>query len=162
MQKFGQQGEKTGWTYITIPASLAKKLNPSNKKAFRVKGSLDQYEFHQVSLVPMGEGNYIMAINGTMRRAIRKQHGAEVVVKMEMDQAEIKAPPELMECLADEPRALERFKGLTMSHRNYFIKWITTAKTDATRARRIAATINALERAWDFGQMIRALKKDDR
>src|SRR5439155_8299830 len=108
---FGQQGEKTGWTYITIPTALAKKLNPSSKKAFRVKGSLDQYDFDQVSLVPMGEGNYIMAVNATMRRAIRKQHGAEVEVKMELDQQEIKVPPELMECLADEPKAQERFKS---------------------------------------------------
>jgi hypothetical protein len=36
--KFDKQGEKTGWTYIEIPADLAQKLKPGNKKIFRVKG----------------------------------------------------------------------------------------------------------------------------
>jgi len=33
------------------------------KKAFRVKGKLDAYEYKAVSLIPMGEGDFIMAVN---------------------------------------------------------------------------------------------------
>jgi hypothetical protein len=61
--KFGQQGEKTGWTYILIPAELAGQLKPGHKKSFRVKGRLDQYPIKGVALLPMGEGDFIMALN---------------------------------------------------------------------------------------------------
>lgn len=37
--KFGTKGEKTGWTYIEIPADIAKKLKPGFKQSFRVKGA---------------------------------------------------------------------------------------------------------------------------
>ena len=30
--KFDKQGEKTGWTYIEIPADIAEQLKPNNKK----------------------------------------------------------------------------------------------------------------------------------
>ena len=160
IKQFKQQGEKTGWSYIEIPAVLAQQLNPGNKKSFRVKGKLDDYSFSAVNLLPMGGGDYILAVNGTMRKAIRKQKGATVQVKMERDNSELKPPAELMECLEDDPGALTYFKSLAKSHQNYFTNWIKTAKTDPTKAKRIAATINALERRWDFGQMLRALKKE--
>lgn len=160
IKKFDKQGEKTGWTYIEIPASIAKKLNPDNKKGFRVKGKLDDYEYSMIALLPMGGGDFIMALNAAMRKGIRKQKGATVKVKMEVDINEIKPPEELMECLQDEPEALEYFNSLNKGHQNYFTNWIKSAKTDPTKAKRIAATLNALNKHWDYGQMIRAMKKD--
>jgi sugar phosphate isomerase/epimerase len=159
IKKFDRQGEKTGWTYIEIPAAVAHKLNPANKKGFRVKGRLDDYKFSMVALLPMGDGNFIMALNATMRKSIRKQKGASLKVQMEVDTNEIKPPEELMECLKDEPEALEYFNVLTKGHQNYFTNWINSAKTDPTKAKRIAAALNALNKKWDFGQMIRAMKK---
>ena len=158
IKKFGQQGEKTGWTYIEIPAKLARQLSDS-KKGFRVKGKLDDYEFSMIALLPMGGGDFIMALNAAMRKAIKKQKGAIVQVKMEVDLNEIKPPEELIECLQDEPEALEYFNSLAKGHQNYFTNWINSAKTDPTKAKRIASTLNALSKKWDFGQMIRAMKK---
>ena len=158
IKKFGQQGEKTGWTYIEIPAAAAKKLNPENKKGFRVKGKLDNYRISMVALLPMGGGDFIMPLNAQMRKAIKKQKGAKLDVRLEVDTNEIKPPSELLECLQDEPHALDYFNSLTKGHQNYFTKWINSAKTDPTKAKRIAATINALDKHWDFGQMIRAMK----
>ena len=158
IKKFDSQGEKTGWTYIEIPAATAKKLNPDNKKVFRVKGKLDEYEYSMIALLPMGGGDFIMALNAAMRKAIKKQKGATVKVKMDVDTNEIKPPEELMECLQDEQEALEYFNSLNKGHQNYFTNWINSAKTDTTKAKRIAATLNALNKKWDFGQMIRAAK----
>ncbi len=69
---FDKQGEKTGWTYIQVPADIAQQLKPDTKKSFRVKGKLDNYKIKAVALLPMGEGNFIMPINGAMRKAIGK------------------------------------------------------------------------------------------
>jgi hypothetical protein len=159
IKKFDKQGEKTGWTYIEIPSSIAKKLNPDSKKGFRVKGKLDEYEYSMIALLPMGGGDFIMPLNAAMRKGIKKQKDATVKVKMDVDTNEVKPPEELIECLLDEPEALEYFNSLNKGHQNYFTNWINSAKTDPTKAKRIAATLNALNKHWDFGQMIRAMKK---
>lgn len=158
IKKFKDQGEKTGWTYIEIPVAVAEKLNPGVKKGYRVKGKLDDHDYSMIALLPMGGGDFIMALNAKMRKAIKKQQGATVKVKMEVDKGEIKPPSELMECLADEPNALSYFNSLNKGHQNYFTNWINSAKTEPTKAKRIAASINALDKHWDFGQMIRAMK----
>ncbi len=54
ISQFKEQGEKTGWTYIEVPADLANLLVPGNKKGFRVKGFLDEYPIRSLSLLPMG------------------------------------------------------------------------------------------------------------
>ena len=158
--RFKKQGEKTGWTYILVPVSLAAQLIPGNKKGFRVKGFLDDYAFSGISLLPMGEGNFILTLNAAVRKGIRKSRGAEVRVKMEIDFRPITPPKELLECLADEPLALDRFKTLTKSHQNYFTNWINQAKTEPTKAKRIAASINSLARGLGFGEAVKSLRKD--
>ena len=158
--QFAEQGEKTGWSYINIPASFAQKLKPENKKSFRVKGWLDNYEIKGISLMPMGEGNFIMALNATIRKAIKKNKGAKLLVQLEADNHQPKPPAELIECLKDEPEALAYFKQLAASHQNYFSNWIKSAKTHATKAKRIAQCVTALSKKFDFGQMLRSLKKN--
>jgi hypothetical protein len=160
IQKFADQGEKSGWTYIEVPADIAQQLKPDNKKSFRVKGVLDSFAVSGVALLPMGEGNFILALNADIRRRIRKSEGAMLNVKLEVDNDyNIEPPPELMECLNDDPGALEYYNSLAKSHRDYFIKWIESAKTEPTRANRIVQTANAMFNRWDYGQMIRAGRK---
>jgi hypothetical protein len=159
IKRFDQQGEKTGWTYIEIPAAVAQKINPGIKKGFRVKGRIDEYKFTMIALLPMGGGDFIMALNAGMRKKIKKNIGAVVKVQMEVDTDEIRPPAELIECLQDEPEALSYFNSLTKGHQNYFTNWINSAKTDATKAKRIAAALDGLSRQWDFGQMLRSMKE---
>lgn len=158
--KFDEKGEKTGWTYIVIPASVAQKLKPNNKKSFRVKGRLDLYDISGIALLPMGEGDFIMALKADIRKNIKKQKGDRLAVELEVDTKELKPPAELMECLADEPRALAFFTSLAKSHQLYFGKWIEDAKTDTTKTKRIAQAVNALSKKQDYGSMIRSLNKD--
>jgi hypothetical protein len=160
LQRFGSQGEKTGWTYILVTAAMAGKLIPGNKKGFRVKGKIDHCDYHMISLIPMGGGDFILTVNAALRKALKKQKGAPVEVVMEVDHDEISTPSDLLECMADEPEILARFNAMIKSHRNYYINWINSAKTDPTRAKRIAATIQAMENNWDFGQMLRSMKQN--
>lgn len=157
IKKFSDQGEKTGWTYIEIPAAIAQKLKPNNKKSFRVKGTLDNYGFESLALLPMGEGSFIMALNASIRKEIRKHRGASLKVMLEADNNPVKLNAELMECLADEPGSLSFFNSLPPGHRKYFSNWIESAKTDATKTKRIAQTLNALSNHQHYGEMIRAL-----
>lgn len=154
--KFDKQGEKTGWTYIEIPAAFAQDLYPGNKKSFRVKGKLDGYSIKGIALLPMGEGAFIMALNAAIRKAIGKQKGASLQVQLEVDKIAYQLNEALLECLGDEPAALLYFKSLPTSHQNYFSKWIESAKTAATKTKRIALAVNALSNKMGFAAMLRS------
>jgi hypothetical protein len=157
IKKFGDKGEKTGWSYIEIPAAIVEKLKPNNKRSFRIKGSLDNCNFEGLALLPMGDGNFILALNASVRRKIRKQKGASLNVNIEPDTNPVKLNSELMECLADEPESLAFFNTLTPGHRKYFSNWIDSAKTEATKTKRIAQTLTALSHHQHYGEMLRAL-----
>jgi uncharacterized protein YdeI (YjbR/CyaY-like superfamily) len=65
-----------------------------------------------------------------------------------------------LECMADEPVALQYFNSLPQGHRNYFTKWIDSAKTDTTKAKRIALVIKTMVRKMDFGAMLREEREE--
>src|ERR1700722_20378624 len=131
--QFKAMGEKTGWSYIKVSAALAQQLKPGNKRSFRVKGKLDAHAVSGMALIPMGEGHFIMALNAAVRKAIKKEKGASIEVQLEVDAKVLTPPKVLLDCLADEPEALRYFKGLPMSHQNYFGNWIKSAKTAPTQ-----------------------------
>lgn len=158
LQKFKDKGEKTGWTYITIPATLANKLKPKTLTSFRVKGRIDNYAIRQVALLPMGEGDFIMPINATMRKGIKKSEGAPIKLMLELDKSEFVFSDDFLACLEDEPKALEYFKTLAPSHQKYFSKWIDSAKTIETKTKRITQGIQGLAMKMDYGAMIRYFK----
>ena len=160
IKQFEQNADKTGWTYVEVPAKVSEQLFPGNKKSFRVKGSIDDFPIKFVAIMPMGDGKFILAVNATMRKGIRKIKGATVTVQLERDTTKAKINSLLLECLQDEPKALELFKSYAPSHQLYFSNWINSAKTDATRDKRIAQSVNALNKGFDFGQMIRSLKQE--
>ena len=156
--KFNEQGEKTGCTYIEVSAEVAQKLKPGNKKSFRVKGTLDDHPIASVALMPMGDGGFILPINAAMRKGIGKRKGAKLTVTIDVDDAPFVHNSELMDCLADEPKALAHFQTLAKSHQNYFSKWIDSAKTEETKANRIARAVNALAIGQGYTEMLRAEK----
>ncbi|HSZ87631.1 MAG TPA: DUF1905 domain-containing protein, partial [Puia sp.] len=80
LKKFGEQGEKTGWTYIEVKETFAQKIKPGNKKPFRVKGKLDNYFIKGIALMPMGDGSFIMPLNAAIRKGIGKRKGAMLKV----------------------------------------------------------------------------------
>lgn len=159
--KFDKKGEKTGWTYIEVPEDIAQQLKPDNKKSFRVKGKLDNYSIKAIALLPMGGGNFIMPLNGAIRKAIGKRHGAQLSVQLLADNQPLKLSADFMACLADEPKALAFFHKIPTSVQNYFSKWIESAKTEPTKAKRIARAVNALAKSQSFPEMIREFQKKD-
>lgn len=158
LEKFGKKGEKTGWTYIDIPSEIANKIKPDTKKSFRVKGKLDTFPIKSVSLVPMGEGDYIMAINAEMRKGLKKIKGEKITVQIEEDKEELKISSDFLDCLKEEKEAKQFFDKLPKSHQNYYSKWIESAKTEATKAKRIAQSINGFKMKINYPEMIRYYK----
>ena len=159
LQRFGEKGEKTGWTYIDIPVDVTQTLKPGQKTAFRVKGTLDAYTIKQIALVPMGDGRFILAVNATMRRGIRKEEGATVQVALEADDTPLPLSADLMACLADDAVALDFFNTLPKGHQKYFSNWIEEAKTWETKTKLLTQAVVGLSMGMGYGEMIRYFKK---
>jgi hypothetical protein len=160
IQKFASKGEKTGWTYIKIPANIAAALQPGNKKSFRVKGKLDSCNINGIALLPMGEGDFIMALNSSLRKKIGKQKGAKLAVQLMVDEEKPALSADLMNCLDDEPQAKKAFTAIPKSYQNYYSKWIESAKTDATKAKRISMTVWSLARGMSYAEMLKSARMD--
>ena len=159
MEKFERMGEKTGWTYVFIPAAIANEIKPDCKKSFRIRGKIDQVSIQGLALVPMGEGDFILALKTALRKQLKKEEGAVVSLELEEDvDFKVEMPPELDMCLSDDPRLMEQFLSLPKSHQHYYINWFNTAKTEKTRVKRLTMIVNAMEQRLDFGEMIRAQK----
>lgn len=150
----------SGWVYLEIPADIAQQLKPGHKKEFKVKGKLDACVLARTSLLPAGGGTFILPVNAEMRKVIRKKEGAMVTLQLEADDSAYVFNADFMECLLDDPQAKAHFDTLSGSHQRYFGKWIDSAKTEDTRIKRIALSVNALSKKWDYGQMLRSQKKN--
>jgi len=57
-----------------------------------------------------------------------------------------KTPPDLVAALKKSPKAGAAFKAFSASHKREYIEWITEAKRDETRIRRIAQAIVRMSR----------------
>jgi len=55
--------------------------------------------------------------------------------------APVKVPAYFMAALRKEPRALETFKAFSPSHKREYVEWVTEAKTEETRLRRLATSV---------------------
>lgn len=68
--------------------------------------------------------------------------------------AEIPMPDYFAELLQSEPKALATFQNFSASHKREYLEWITEAKTQATREKRMATTIEWLiegkSRNWKY------------
>ncbi|MFP5080892.1 DUF1905 domain-containing protein [Pedobacter sp. JCM 36344] len=161
IERFAEMGEKTGWSYIFIPASIAQQLKEDCKKSFRVKGMLDNVQIGGVATVPMGEGDFIIALKASLRKKLRKEAGAVVEVQLEEDKDfKIEMPQELELCLSDEPELLRSFLKLPKSHQNWYINWLNAAKTEPTRTKRIVKIVSAMDKGQTFGEMMREDKTE--
>ncbi len=103
----------------------------------------------------------MLCFNAFYRRrmfGIGKSKGHEVMVQIEVDETEVVISEELMACLEDEPRALDAFNKLSKGEQNYFNNAIKAAKTEPTKAKRIAETVNAMLMGQKYGEMVRWLK----
>lgn len=159
LQRFDKKGEKSGWTFVEINAAQASKLKPKTKVSYRVKGTLDSHPINKVALLPMGNGNFIIPFNAAMRKATGKRAGEKIKVVLEVDERKFTLSPDLMACLNDEPPALAHFKTLPGSHQRYFSKWVDSAKTPSTKAKRILMAVVALSRKLGFAEMLRENKR---
>lgn len=134
LQKFPGKG---GWTYAVTP-----EIKPNPKMPFGwvvVQGFIDDCELKQQKLQPMGNGTLFLSVNASIRKQIKKQAGDYVTLKLALDNSKVEIPEEIILCFKNEPKAaLHAFKKLTQGQQKTYLDWIYKAKTEETKANRIA------------------------
>jgi hypothetical protein len=159
LEKFEEKGEKSGWTYINIPSDIANQLYPKYKKSFRVKGILDTLKINGVALLPMGKGDFILPINIDMRKVIQKPIGEKITVQIIKDNEEYQLNALLLECLQEDKIGYAHFNAMPRSHQNYYSKYVDSAKTDSTKAKRVALICRAMHQKQSYAEMLRSAKE---
>lgn len=144
LQKFEGKG---GWTYVDIPEI------PMPKTSFgmlKVKGKIDDYEFSNVRLMPLGNGHLMLVVKSDIRKKIKKQAGDTVYIIIYEDKIPMIIPEELLLCLDYEESILEKFETYSDGEKKAFVDWIYSAKTEQTKVDRIAKTITMIQRGEKF------------
>jgi Bacteriocin-protection, YdeI or OmpD-Associated/Domain of unknown function (DUF1905) len=136
------QGDKTA-TGIQIPDEVVEALGTGKRPRIRV--TIKGYTYR--STVAVMGGVYMVGVSAENRAGAGVKGGDEVDVDIELDTAprEVTVPPDLATALDAEPNARNTFEGLSYSNRSWHVLQIEGARTDETRQRRIAKSVEALK-----------------
>lgn len=129
-------------TGIRIPDEVVESLGAGRRPPVRV--TINGFTYRS-SVAVMG-GDYMVGVSAENRAGARVKGGDVVDVDIELDTAprEIEEPPDFAKALDAEPAARKTFDGLSYSNKSWHTLQIAGAKTDETRQRRIAKSIEAL------------------
>jgi len=135
------QAGKTA-TGIEIPEEIVNALGGGRRPAITV--TINGFTYR--STVAVMGGAYMVGVNADNRAGARVKGGDDVDVDIELDTAprEVDVPAELAAALDAEPAARRTFDGLSNSNKSWHTYQVENAKTDETRRRRIAKSIEAL------------------
>jgi hypothetical protein len=136
-----QSGKNT--TGIQVPDEVVEALGSGKRPA--VKVTVNGYSYR--STVASMSGVFMVSLSAQHRAGPGVGGGDEAEVDLELDSAprEVTVPPELVAALDAEPAARATFDGLSYSNKSWHVLQVTGAKTEETRQRRIARSVDALK-----------------
>jgi Bacteriocin-protection, YdeI or OmpD-Associated/Domain of unknown function (DUF1905) len=132
------ESEKVGsWTFLVLPKNASVKL-PS-RGMIAVEGTINAVPFQAV-LEPDGQKSHWLKVERKLREAAGAEPGDLVSLEIAptADELEPTIPADLRKALAAAaPKTRELWSDITTNARRDWIHWITSAKQQQTRARRI-------------------------
>jgi hypothetical protein len=136
-----RQSGKTA-TGIEVPDEVMEALGSGKRPAVTV--TVNGYSYR--SSVATVDGRSMVGLSAEHRAGAGVAGGDEVEVDLELDTAprELSVPDDLAAALDAEPAARSTFDGLSYSNKSWHVLQITGAKTEETRQRRIARSIEVL------------------
>jgi hypothetical protein len=136
------QGDKTA-TGIRVPDEIVEALAAGKRP--KVLVTINGYTYRS-SIAVMG-GTYMVGVSAENRAAAGVKGGDEVDVDLELDTAprEVTVPTEFAAALDAEPAARRTFDGLSYSNKSWHVLQVEGARTDETRRRRIAKSVETLK-----------------
>ena len=134
-----------GGAFVVFPYDVEKEFGTKGKVP--VKATFDGVAADTVSLIRMGMPQHIVGVAKAIREQIGKQPGDTIQVELWKDEEErtVEVPPEFQKLLKNEG-LLPFFEKLSFTHRKEYIRWITEAKKEETRLRRIEKAVEMLKK----------------
>jgi Bacteriocin-protection, YdeI or OmpD-Associated/Domain of unknown function (DUF1905) len=130
-------------TGIQVPDEVIEALGSGKRPA--VKVTVNGYTYR--STVAVMGGASMISLSAEHRAAAGVAGGEEVDVDIELDTAprEVSVPADLAAALDAEPEARRTFDGLSYSNKSWHVLQVEGAKTEETRQRRIAKSVDILK-----------------
>jgi hypothetical protein len=127
---------------IQIPDEIVEGLGAGKRPAITV--TINGYTYRNTVAV-MG-GVYMVGVSAEHRAGAGVAGGDEVDVDIELDTAprEVTVPPDFAAAMDAVPKARATFDALSYSNKSWHVLQISGAKTDETRQRRIAKSVDLL------------------
>lgn len=145
LQRHGVGRDRKVWyTVLFLPHELAAELPFDRFPRLRVEGEIADQPVSG-AWMPVGDGRRYFIVSP----AVRKSAGAGLGALLEMrfrvaDQEAVEVPEALARALAANVRAAAAWDALTPGRRRGFCHRVNGAKTDPTRARRVAEVLAEL------------------
>ncbi|MBA2300508.1 MAG: DUF1905 domain-containing protein [Chloroflexi bacterium] len=135
------QSDKTA-TGIRIPDEIVEALGKGKRPAIKV--TINGFTYRNTVAVMGGE--YWVGVSAENRAGARVAGGDEIDVDIELDTEPrvVAEPADFAAALDTEPDARRTFDGLSNSNKGWHVTQVAGAKTDETRQRRIARSVDAL------------------
>jgi hypothetical protein len=135
-----QSGSTT--TGIEVPAAVVEGLGAGKRP--KVKVTVNGYSYR--SSIASMSGTYMISLSSEHRAASGLSGGDQVDVELEVDTAprEVAVPNDLAAALDADPTARQAFDALSYSNKSWHVLQVNGAKTDETRKRRIAKSVETL------------------
>ena len=130
-------------TYIEVPIDVEKEFGC---KRVKVKAKFNGEEYSG-SIVKMGLPCYIIGITKEIRNKIEKTYGDIIEVEIKKDEEErgVEVPKEFANLLDNNIDAKEFYESLSYSNKRKYIQWITSAKKEETKIKRMDEAIIKLK-----------------
>jgi hypothetical protein len=133
-----------GGAYVFFPYDTVKEF--ATKGRVPVKATFEGVSYTG-SLIKYGNPLHMLGISKAIREQIGKSPGdtLEVVVWKDEEVRTVEVPAQF-ETLMKNEGLLPVFKRLSYTHRKEYCRWITDAKKEETRARRLEKAIEILKK----------------
>jgi hypothetical protein len=131
-----------GGAFVTVPFDSQQEFG--SRGSIPVQCTFDGVPYRG-SLMPCGGPNHLLGILKSIRKKTGKNIGdaVEVVLWKDDQQRNVEVPEE-MRNLMDQSGVTLFFESLSYTHRKEYVRWITEAKTEATRQRRLEKSMEML------------------
>lgn len=146
MKKFNAEIKKIegkDGAYIEIPFDVEEVYGA---KRVKVKATFDGVEYRG-SIVKMGLPCYIIGITKEIRKKIEKEPGDIIEVTIEKDEEDrvVEIPTDFKERIELDNNIKEFWNTLSFSMQKKYVTWITSAKKEDTRNKRMDTAIEKLK-----------------
>lgn len=132
------------WDFVEVPAEISQEIRA--KKWKRLCVSIQDLPAYSAALMPLSEGRRGILISQARQKELGAFLGAWIQIRLWEDQSKygMPVPEELAELFEFDPAIETAFEKLLPGRRRNYLHHIASAKTEATRTKRVLKLLKDL------------------